>query len=197
VVGNRALSCKVLIIPEDPTLNGFILRPLVRRILEECGKANAKVIVLSNPKVAGIDHARGLMLEIVESYAHFDLLLFLVDADGKDRSSRFSNLESEATKRGVSLICCAAQQEVEVWLLAGHVAKLDLPWNEVRADVSVKENVFAPFLRTYGDSHRAGGGRDLLMKETLNNYQGLLKRCPELAELRDRICRSLAATPNS
>jgi hypothetical protein len=34
------------------------------------------------------------------------------------------------------------------------------------------------------------GGRELLMKETLMNYQGLLKRCPELAELRNRICRS-------
>lgn len=79
-----------------------------------------------------------------------------------------------------------------MWLLAGHTAKLNRPWSEVRRDASVKENVFTPFLRQYGDPRRPGGGRDLLMAETLQNYQGLLERCPELARLRDRICESLA-----
>jgi len=79
---------------------------------------------------------------------------------------------------------------VEVWLLAGHVTKLGRPWSEVRADTSVKESVFAPFLSQFGDPRRASGGRDLLMKETLANYQGLLERCPELAELRNRVCES-------
>lgn len=185
------MSCKVLVIPEDPTYNGAILRPLVNRILEECGKANAKAIMLPNPKVGGFTHACGLMPEIVREYSHFDLLLFLPDADGKDRSGRFAHLESEAATHGVNLICCAAKEEIEVWLLAGHVAKLDRPWQEVRDDVSVKENVFAPFLREHGDSHKADEGRKSLMKETLTNYQGLLKRCPELAVLQDRICRAL------
>jgi hypothetical protein len=187
------LSCNVLIIPEDPTHNGAILSPLVSRILEECGKTNAKVKMLLDPKVHGFEHACGSMPQIVRRYRRFDLLLFLVDADGKDRSGRFEHLESEAAAQGVKLICCAAKEEVEAWLLAGHVAKLNVSWPKVRDDVSVKENVFAPFLRRYRGPRRAGGGRTSLMKETLTNYQGLLKRCPELADLRDRICRSLGA----
>jgi len=186
------LSCKVLVIPEDPTYNGAILQPLVERILEDCGKANARVTVLTNPKVSGFEHACDRMANIVERYAHFDVLLFLPDADGHDRSDLFKRLESEAAQRRVTLLCCAAREEVEVWLLAGHVAKLGRPWGEVRADTSVKENVFEPFLSQFGDSRRASGGRDLLMKETLANYQGLLERCPELAGLRDRICRVVA-----
>jgi hypothetical protein len=129
---------------------------------------------------------------IVERYAHFDLLLFLVDADGHDRTPVFGRLEASAAAQGVRLICCAAVQEIEAWLLAGHVDKLNRPWSEVRMETSVKENVFLPFLREFGDPRRASGGRDTLMKETLANYQGLLDRCPELADLRNRICESLS-----
>src|SRR5258708_21465238 len=114
-------------------------------------------------------------------------MLFLADAEGRDRSGIFADLERHARAKSVNLLCCAAQQEVEVWLLAGHADKLDRAWTEVRTDVSVKENVFEPFLRTYGDPRRAGGGRDLLMQETLKNYDGLLQRCPELRELQNRI----------
>jgi hypothetical protein len=55
--------------------------------------------------------------------------------------------------------------------LAGHIAKLGRPWREVRANVSVKENVFIPFSREH--------------------YRGLLERCPELAELQRRVCEAL------
>lgn len=91
------MSCNVLVIPEDPTLNGYILSPLVSRLLLECGKGNARVTVLTSPKVSGFEHARGAMPTIVERYKHFDLLLFLPDADGKhqSRSDVFARLESE------------------------------------------------------------------------------------------------------
>ena len=188
MAGDCSLSFNVLVIPEDPKYNGYILIPLVSRLLRECGKPNANVSVLTNPRIYGFEHACGLMHEIVESYPHLDLLLFLPDADGKDRSGRFARLESE---HGPKLICCAAEQEVEAWLLAGHVAKLGKPWSDVRADVSVKENTFVPFLRKHGDSHQPGGGREALMNETLRNYRGLLERCPELARLQEKICEAL------
>jgi hypothetical protein len=189
MAGERGLSCNVLVIPEDPTHNGYILRPLVSKLLDACGKGNAKVDVLTNPKVSGFEDASRKMPEIVATWQHFDLLLFLPDADGKDRSAQFARLESTL---GRKLICCAAAQEVEAWLLAGHVAKLRRPWSEIRADTSVKENVFAPFLRDYGDSRQPGGGRQALMQQTLANFRGLLERCPELAELQRRICGALA-----
>jgi hypothetical protein len=121
------------------------------------------------------------MSEIIfESYVHKDLLLFIPDADGKDRSREFAILEKEAREKGAKLLCCAACQEVEAWLLAGHLDKLGKPWSEIRADPSVKEIFFADFLSRNGNPKAAGGGREGLMLETLENYRGLLDRSPEL-----------------
>jgi hypothetical protein len=185
----------VLIVPEDPTYNGSILNPLVRRMLETCGKPNAKVVVLANPKASGYEHAKSLLPEIAERYAHFDILLFLVDADGHNRDAAFAQLEANARQAGVRLLCCAAVQEIEAWLLAGHLDKLETNWAEIRNEVSVKERFFMPFLQRYGDSRRASGGRDLLMIEALANYGAILQRCPELNDLRERLCQALAELP--
>jgi hypothetical protein len=182
------VSCKVLIVPEDPTHNGHILKPLIVRMLEHCGKPNAKILVLSEPRLQGYDHAKEKLPEILYRYQHLDLVLFLVDADGKNRAGEFAALE----KRSPKLICAAAVQEVEIWLLAGHADKLDLPWQTVRQNVSIKEQVFAPFLDKYGDPRRYGGGRDILMQQALENYQGILQRCPELKTLQDRIDSTLS-----
>jgi hypothetical protein len=65
---------------------------------------------------------------------------------------------------------------------------LEKSWNEIREDVSVKENIFVRFLKNHGDARRAGGGRDLLIQQTLTNYSGLLDRCPELRLLEGSIC---------
>ncbi len=35
------MSFRVLVIPEDPTYNGYILQPIVERMLGELGKPNA------------------------------------------------------------------------------------------------------------------------------------------------------------
>ena len=182
------MSFNVLVIPEDPIHNGAILKPLVLRMLEACGRPKARVTVLENPRARGFEHARLILVnEVFDRYEHFNLMLFLPDADGKDRGDMFADLERQARAKFVNLLCCAAEQEVEAWLLAGHADKLDRGWTEIRADASVKENVFETFLRTYGDPRRPGGGRDLLMQETLQNYDGLLRRCPELRKLQDRI----------
>jgi hypothetical protein len=182
------MSFGVLVVPEDPINNGYILKPLVARILSECGKPNANVVVLTNPRTTGYEHAKVLLRDkIPDRYRHMDLLLFLPDADGKDRSGEFEALELQAMSMNVRLLCCAAVQEVEVWLLAGHTEKLDVGWPDVREDTSVKENVFAPFLATHGNPRAAGGGRDVLMRQALNNYSGLRDRCPELRTLEDRI----------
>jgi len=155
-------------------------------------EAERQGLVLANPKVQGYEHARQRLPEILDRYRHFDLALFLVDSDGKDRTDSFEMLGSEAESNGTTLICAAAEQEVEVWLLAGHIDKLETPWREVRLDVSVKENVFDPFLARFGDRRRYRGGRDLLMKQALARYEQILRRCPELRTLQDRIIEHLA-----
>lgn len=187
------MSYRVLVVPEDPTYNGYILKPLVGRMLRECGKPNAEIKVLDNPRPKGYEHAKSLLLEqVLDRYRHFDLLLFLPDADGKNRDEEFERLEDHARAKGVRLLCCAALQEVETWLLAGHLDKLATNWQDIRANVSVKENIFLTFLTEHGDPRRAGGGRDLLMNETLQNYNGMLQRCPELQTLQERIKTTLA-----
>jgi hypothetical protein len=190
------MSFKVLVIPEDQTYNGAILKPLVRRILTECGKPQAKVD-FPQLRLRGFDDAVRQIPGIVDRYSHVDLLLFIADADGKDRTAVFARLEREATDQGVRLLCCAAQQEIEAWVLAGHVEQTGRTWQEIRNDVSVKENVFEPFLASRADlTGRVAGGRDVLMEETLRNCQGLPRHCPELMDFQRRICEAVAPTPD-
>ena len=56
-----------------------------------------------------------------------------------------------------------------------------------RQHAKFKELHFEPLLALHGDARRAGGGRDRMMAEALKNYPLLLKLCPELRTLRDRI----------
>ena len=157
-------------------------------MMKQCNKPNAKVTMLSKPRLQGYAKAKSLIKEfIIDNYDYKDLLLFLPDADGKDRSKEFVELEAEASNKGVTLFCCVAVQEVEAWLLAGHLHKLKESWLEIRGDISVKENTFANFLSSFSNPKVAGKGREILMLETLKNYSGLLERCPELKELQNRI----------
>jgi len=95
------VSFNVVVIGEDPTHNGYILKPLISRMLQECGKPNANVVVPPNQKAKGYEHVKALLIEqIVDRYRHFDLSLFLPDADGKDRSGEFERLEEQASEKG-------------------------------------------------------------------------------------------------
>jgi hypothetical protein len=184
------LSFRVLVVPEDSTNNGYILGPLVEKILARCGKPKARIDVLDDPRVMGYEHAKKLLrTQLFEQYRFMDLFLFLPDADGKgeSRMAELRALEDEASRQGARLLCCAAQQEVEVWLMAGHRHLLGRPWQEIRSDASVKENIFERFLATHGNPQASGGGREKLMVENLSGYDALLKLCPELAELERRI----------
>jgi hypothetical protein len=187
------VSFRVLVIPEDRTHNGYILQPIVERMLAELDKPNARVVILPNPKLNGYPHAvSAIRGELADRYRDFDLWLFLPDGD---RASDLGSLETELAEQGVHLFCCAAQPEVEAWLLAGHRDKLPIPWGQVRQHPHLKEDVFEPFLRQFGNPASVGGGRKHLTRETLSNYRGLLSVCPELAELENRLRAFLAQNP--
>jgi hypothetical protein len=153
--------------------------------------------------VQGYAHAKKLLEDrIPRDWWHFDLILFIPDADGlaENRKDEFRRLEqlAEQRTRPVKLICCAAEQELETWLLSGHPEKLKEQgwrWAEMRAEVSVKETFFRPFLERYGDPATPSQGRERLMQEGLANYDGIKKRCPELQELEDRIRIHIASLP--
>lgn len=184
------MSLQVLVIPEDQTYNGYILLPIVKRVLFELGKPNARVSMLPDPKLNGYPHAvSAIRGDLIRRYKHVGLWLFLPDAD---RADDLRWLESELGEHGINLFCCAAQPEVEAWLLAGHRDKLPIPWGDVRQHAHMKEDVFEPFLKEYGDRRSPGGGRERLVRETLNNYRGLLDVCPELRQLEGRLRAFLA-----
>jgi hypothetical protein len=47
---------KVLVIPEDPVLDRFILAPIVERLFEDLGQ-KTRVAVLENPRLRGVAQA--------------------------------------------------------------------------------------------------------------------------------------------
>ncbi|MBI5564954.1 MAG: hypothetical protein HY870_08670 [Chloroflexi bacterium] len=177
---------KVLVIPENPTYNGYILKPLVKRLLQSVGKPQAQVNVLLDPFAQGYPMIKAELPAIYERYHYLDLLLFLPDDDCCDRTAELRNIEHEAEQTGVNLIACAAIPEVEAWLLAGHVDKLPANWQTVRTDCELKERYFEPFLQQYGD-RGVGGGRQQLMQAALLHFTGILSRCPELKTLQQRM----------
>ncbi len=181
------MSFKVLVIPEDPTLNGYILKPLVETVLREAGKPKAKVTVLSNPKVGGFDQALHAIREILPlSYKHWDLWIFMPDAD-RASAPAMRALEEQLRDKGISLLCSPAQPEVEIYCCIGHRSELQSAWDEVRFSSRMKEDYFEPLLKKHGDTNRAGGGRDTLLALALAKTSTLFQLCPELADLRDRV----------
>ncbi|MGA3370355.1 MAG: hypothetical protein ABSC48_01195 [Terracidiphilus sp.] len=200
------MSLNVLVVPENPTYNGAILQPLCERMLRECGKTQARIEVMANPRTNGYEHAKSLFPgTILDLYSHKHLVLFLPDSDGKDRGAEFARLEAEfeqeaaAIAKPIRLVCCAAVPEVEAWLLAGHEDKWepDWQWGTMRADRSIKENYFYPLLEKHGrdESRYPDEGRKQLMAAALRNYAGIKQRCPELQELEDRVRAHIASLP--
>jgi hypothetical protein len=142
------MSLNVLVVPENPTYNGAILKPLCERLFQECGKTQARIEVMANPRTNGYEDAKRLFPNtILDLYSHKHLVLFLPDSDGQDRSVEFARLEADFEQcakdiaKPIRVICCAAVPEVEAWLLAGHRDKWeqDWQWAIMRGDNSIKE----------------------------------------------------------
>jgi hypothetical protein len=181
------VSLRVLLFQEDATYNGFILRPLLERVFAECGKQRVSFSSITPPPKGYPQAVKLLRARLQQSGAMSRVWFFIADSDGRKLTDEFTNLENEARARGVHLVCCAAEPELEAWLVAGHKEKLGINWSETCKHPKLKEAVFAPFLKEHGDTQAVDGGRTRLMKETLRNYRGLLKLCPELAKLEQRI----------
>ena len=183
------MSFKVLVIPEDPTHNGYILKPLMQAILADAGKPAAKVDVLTNPKLGGYDHAiRAIREELPDRYSFWDLWIFVPDAD-RASPQAMSDLEDALAEKTVRLLCCPAQPEVEIYACAAYRQEITGGWDAARQDPKMKEDVFLPLLQKHGDNRRAGAGRDLMIAESLKNLQLLFRLCAELKALRDRIAQ--------
>ena len=186
------MSFSVLVIPEDPVQNGHILRPLVRALMRDVGRPNARVNVLTQPRVRGYDQAiRTIREALYANYGFLDLWLFFPDADKAGRDA-MRDLEAHVAALGrCGLMCCVARPELEIFACAGFRNQIPEAWDDVRQHPRMKEEIFTPLLREHGDARRPGGGRDLMMAQSLRNLRLLFQLCPELRCLRDRIAAYL------
>ncbi len=177
---------KVLIIPEDPTLDRFILKPVVEQIFTRLGKS-PWIEVLSNPRLRGVTQAldSSFLARIAASRPMFDLFLVLIDRDGDTRRSALAN-QREAEHAG-RLFVCLAIEEVEVWMLAIHRRDLDLPWSQVRSEIHPKERIAEPFLAEKVFKLDRGAAIAWAMRGLGKHWKGVLRCCPELKELQQRI----------
>lgn len=154
---------RVLIIPEDPTLDQYILKPVIKAMLEEVGRPRANVEVCSDPILRSVEQAMRWerISGIIDQYPLVDLFLLIVDRDGDEhRRARLDNLQEQAatrlpTYRGFFAV--HAWQEVEVWALAGCI---DLPrawqWQNIRSERDPKEAYFDSVRGTTWAPERTG-----------------------------------------
>lgn len=184
------MSFRVLVIPEDPTLNSHILKPLTKAIVTDAGRPAAKVAVLTKPRLRGYGQAVRAIRTNLERYRYMDLWLFFPDAD-KAKDDAMRSLEEKRAVQGIGLLCCPAQPEVEIYACAAFRNDIPERWEDVRAHPRMKEEIFQPLLQKHGDPRRAGGGRGRMVEATLQNLPLLFQLCPELQDLRDRIAERL------
>lgn len=180
---------KVLIIPEDPRKDQYILKPIFDRLFASFHKPNTKIVVCTNPSMRGINDAlkQERLAEVFERYPMFDIFVLCVDRDGiTTRRNRLDQLEQTNSR----LIAVNAWEELETWVLAGVDLPKDWVWADIRADVSVKERYFEPFARQRGVDDGPGGGRKTLGEEAARRLTGIRQKCPEDF---DRVAQRLAA----
>ena len=181
------MSFKVLVIPEDFTKDEHILKPLVERILDDCGRKNAQVQVCRDPNFQGVAAALNLETlrsKVVADYPMVDLFVLMVDRDGQvGREASIERIEkalsAELKPKARRFLAELARQEVEVFILAGHDFPDDWSWQEIRADTSVKNTFFRRLTTLRKTSQHPHEGRKKLMAEAIVNWQRIKSRCPE------------------
>lgn len=184
---------KVLIIPEDFTLDQYILRPLIQAMFKRLDNAKARVEVCRDPRLGGVTHATNLenIQLILERHPMFDLYLLCVDRDGKEgRRTQLNKLEYQAKEmlpQSRLLLAENAWQEIEVWALAGHDLPINWSWSVIRAEIDPKELYFFPFAKQKGLIHDSDLIYKTLGQEATKNYGRIRTRCPEVLELETRI----------
>ncbi len=181
-----------MVVPEDPTLDQYILKPIVEQLFADLGR-RSRVEVLSNPRLTGVDQAldASTLADIVATNRMIDVFLVLVDRDG-DKARRPQQAAERAREHPDRLFVCLAVEEVEVWMLALHRDDLDTPWREVRSERDPKERFAHPFLARRAPKLALAGGRAWAMREVGAKWRSLLDVCPEIAELKQTLAAWLS-----
>lgn len=178
---------RVLIVPEDPTLDQHVLKPVVERLFRDLG-VRCRVDVLRDPHISGISQALdpGVIAGVILDNPMIDLFLLAVDRDC-DRFGNTAKARDRCREHAGRLIAVVAREELEVWALALHRRDLGVRWQDVRAACDPKEDYWDPFIAGKRWLGTVGKGRKRAMRDLGAGWAGLLQVCDELGELRETI----------
>lgn len=188
---------KILVIPEDFRYDQYVLEPIITAVMKAVGKPNAKVEICRQPLLGGIRKALkwSNQLEIINQYKYrTDLFLLCVDRDNDlERERDLRNLERLAAldlaknSRKQLFLAVQAEQELEVWVLAGQDLPKEWAWKDIRAERDPKEKYFVPFATQRGLAAERDEGREILSKEAAGRYERIKQLCSEVADPEERI----------
>lgn len=184
---------RVLIIPEDPTLDQHILKPIVEKVFDDLERTH-RVEVLRDPHLSSASQAlnQQVVEQIVRDNPMIDVFILAVDRDC-DRDTHTAKLAARVKEHPTKLVGVLAIEEVEVWALALNRKDLDVGLAKVRAECDPKERFWDPFVTKKGWLGTVGKGRKKAMHSLAGGWSGLLQVCPEIAEFRERVRAHLEA----
>ena len=172
----------VLIIPEDFRHDQYILKPLFSRLFRSIGKPRARVDVCRDPLLGGVREALKpeRIAEVVKKHRGMtDIFILCIDRDGyANRRQSLDGLEA-GFDNVQTFLAENAWEELETWVLAGLDLPQDWNWQDVRAEVRVKETYFEPLVAMRNLSDAPGGGRKPLGVEASRRIGTIRQKCPE------------------
>lgn len=185
----------ILIIPEDPTHDQHILKPLFERLFRSMGKGKVHLEVCQDPVLGGVQEALklGRLQGIVEQYeGMIDMFILCIDRDGVlGRKQRLREIEAAFAPTNV-FFAENAWEEIETWALAGLRLPRDWRWGEIRTEIHVKEAYFERLIKIRQLEVDPGLGRKELGREAASNVKRIRERCSEdFGDLANRIERAL------
>ncbi len=193
------MSFSVLVIPEDPTKDQYILAPLFTALMAAVGKQNARVRVMTDPATQGVDQVLDaeFLRAVVRRYPMVDMFVLALDRDGKSGREASIRHHAEGARAhlpsGSAFLGTCAHQEVEVWCLAGvQGLPREWRWADVRAEPHAKERYYEPYAAQRGLLDAPGDGREQLGREAAGRYRSIINRCPELSDLEAEVRLAIA-----
>ena len=182
------MSVKALVTPEDPTHNGYILKPLMEMVLADAGKPSAKVTILTNPKTRWLRPGRNGGAGPVGFTLRLHGPLAVLPRRGSGERQCDGGPRSQTPRTGRQPAVLPGEPEVEVYASVAYRDEIGMDWRtEVRTHRQFKERVFTPLLAKYGDTRMPGGGRGRMTAESIRSRSRFFRLCPEIRRLRDRV----------